>query len=223
MPYSNQEDVETWAQISSNDLGSIGHSYVDTIAYLINSADRAIDDYCMQPDGFFNPGGVELQNEYHDGHDIGYYDLLVAYGLSTKRRPFLRLDYSPVLFITKLEKQDSNATWATLTEGRSSDYLVMETGIRFIRKVPLDDYKNVRCTYKAGYATTPGRVSECSARLAASLAHRIIDSKDRNVSSLGPMQASTPREFVGLSNPSFSDELKRLVRQYKRKVPIKLL
>lgn len=223
MPYCTKVEVETWSQTSTADLGSIGYDYVNTIQYLINVADRAIDDELLQPDGFFNAGGLEIEDEYHDGVEIGHYGLLVSFGLSIKRRPFLRLKYSPVLSVTKLEKSDSSGTWSTLTEGRQNDYLVMENGVRFLRSVPLYDYKNVRATYKTGYAITPGRISECSARLAAVMAQRIVDSKDRNIANIGPLAVRKPEEFVGLAKSCFTEELKSLVRRYQRKIAPKLL
>lgn len=223
MPYSDKTVVETWSQISSSDLGSAGYDYTNTIQYLIGVADRAIDDYLNQPDNFFNPDGVEIQQEYHDGVEIGDYGLIISFGLSVKRRPFLRLDHSPVLSVTKLEKSDSSGTWSTMTEGRTSDYLVMDTGIRFIRGVPTYDYKNVRCTYKAGYKTTPGRIAECSARLAAAMAQRIIDVSKREDANVSPLNVAVPLAHKSLGKAVFTKELKELVRRYKRKVSPKLL
>lgn len=223
MTYSNQEEFETWSQTSSSDLGSIGHSYDDAVQYLIASADRAIDDYCDVPNEFFNAGGQEIVQEYHDGVEVGHYGLLVSFGLSIKRRPYLRLNHSPVLSVTTLEKSDSTGTWTTLTEGRQNDYLVMDAGIRFLRNVPSYDYKNIRATYKAGYTTTPGRIAECSARLAAAMAQRIIDSKSRKNIAISGLSTGTPVEFVGLAKPCFTVELKDLVKRYRRKVPVKLL
>jgi hypothetical protein len=223
MTYSNKTAVETWSQTSTGNLGATGYDYDNTLEYLINVADRAIDDYCGQPEGFFNAGGIEIQQEYHDGVEIGDYGLMVNYPFSIKRRPFLRFKYSPVLSVTKLEKADSSGTWSTLTEGKTSDYLVMENGVRFIRSVPTYDYKNIRVTYKIGYTATPGRVGECSARLAAALAHRIIDSKDRSSAVIQGQSTSKPDEHKGLAKPVFTSELKLLVRRYRRKVPVKLL
>jgi len=223
VPYSNQTEVETWGQISSSDLGNIGYSYVDTVAYLITVADRAIDDYCDQPDGFFEPGGVEIQQEYHDGVEAGEYNILTWFAASLKRRPYIRLEYTPVLSVTALEENTSGTTWTERTEGRDNDYLVIEHGVRYLRNIPKYKYKNIRVTYKAGYSTTPGRINECSARLAAAIAQRIIDSKKRDNVSLSGMSVGKPVEFVGLAKASFTSDLKSLVRRYRRKVPVKLL
>ena len=223
MPYCSQKEVEFWGSVGSSDLGSYGYDYESNVAYLIGAADRAIDDYCDVPEGFFTAGGVEIQNEYLNGVDVGNYGLLLSWGLAVRKRPFLRLKYSPVLSVTKLEKCDSAGTWTTLTEGKQNDYLVMQEGVRFLRSVPSYDYKNVRVTYKVGYATTPGRVSECSARLAATVAQRIVDSRSRSDVAISGMSIGKPAEFVGLAKACFNDNLKGLVRRYRRKVPVKLL
>jgi len=221
--YSSVDEFKTWAQYTANDLGGVGLSENESITYLINSADRAIEDYTNQLAAYFEPGGVSIQQEYGDSVNIGDYGLLVSFGLSIRRRPFWRFKYSPVLSVTELEKSGSGGAWTTLTEGHSSDYIVMENGVRFLRNIPTLDYKNLRVTYMAGYPTTPGRVSECSGRLAAAMFQRIIDSADRNVGSLGAASGSTPVEFQGLAKPCFTLDLKELVRRYKRRVPVKLL
>lgn len=222
MPYSSQDDVEFWGQLSEDKVGAYGFNYENSIQQAIMKADRAINDYCMQPYGFFEPGGVAIQREYHDGAEIGDYGLLVSFGLSIKRRPFLRLKYEPVRSVAKFEEETSAGTWTSRTEGRDDDYLVMSDGIRFIRHVPKYKYKNVRVTYVAGYHSTPGRVNECSARLAAALLHQILDSASRDTATTQGMSVSQnpqPR----LSQGVFTPELKGLVRRYKRKVPVKLL
>jgi len=221
--YSSVDEVKTWAQYTDGDLGASGLGENESITNLINSADRAIEDYTDQPAAYFEPGGVNIQEEYGDSVDVGDYGLLVSFGLSIRRRPFWRFKYSPVLSITKLEKSDSGGSWSTLTEGRGSDYLVMENGVRFLRNLPTLDYKNLRVTYMAGYTTTPGRVSECSARLAASMIHRIIDSKTRNNTATGGPSVDIATEFVGLSKACFTKDMKELVRRYRRKVPVTLL
>lgn len=221
MPYSTKDDVETWSQTNSSDLGSVGYDYDNTIQYLINVADRAIDDETNQPEGFFTSGGIEIEKEHHDGVEVGHYGFVVRfYGYS--KRPFLRLKYTPVLSVTKLEEETSADTWTTRTEGRDNDYLVMETGVRFLRNIPKYRYKNMRVTYKTGYVATPGRISECSARLAAAMAHRIFDSKNRGNVAVGGLSVGKPAEFVGLAKSCFTDDLKDLVKHYRRRNPVRL-
>ena len=222
MPYCDKLEVETWAQITSADFGSIGYDYVNTLQYVINLADRAIDNYCMQPDGFFNGGGIEIQKELHDGVEFGYVGFNVWLS-SHDYRPFLRLKYVPVLSITKFEEETTAGSWTTRTEGRSSDYIVDESGIYIVSNLPDYDYRNIRVTYKAGYTVTPSPVVECSARLAANMAHHIIDSASRTNSGSGSVALNTASELVGLGKPVLTDELKALVRDYMRKVSIKLV
>lgn len=224
MGYSSQTQVDTWLQNSGISLGQKGYTTYDTtIAYLISVADRAIDDETMQPETYFTAGGVTLTNEYHDGVEIGDYGLLLGVGLRVKPRPFLRLKYSPIISVTTVQKCDSQGNWTTLTQGYGNDYIALEEGIRFLQNIPSYNYKNVRVTYVAGHVATPSRISECSARLAAAIGQRIIDSQSRHETSGGPTNTSTPDEHKGLAKAVFTDELKRLVRNYRRKVPIKML
>lgn len=218
--YSSIPEFKTWAQYHDGDLGSYGLSENESITYLINNADKAIDDYTDQLLGYFEAGGVSVQEEYGDSVNVGGYG---GFGFGVRRRPFWRFKYSPILSITKLEKNPSGSSWTTLTEGRSADYLAMSNGVRFIRNLPNLDYKNLRATYMVGYPTTPGRVSECSARLSAAMFHRIKDSETRRTINLADMTKTIPTEFVGLAKPCFTKEMKELVRRFRRHVPITLL
>jgi hypothetical protein len=223
MPYCDKLEVETWAQITSADFGSIGYDYVNTLQYVINLADRAIDNYCMQPDGFFNGGGIEIQKELHDGVEFGYVGFNVWLS-SHDYRPFLRLKYVPVLSITKFEEETTAGSWTTRTEGRSSDYIVDESGIYIVSNLPDYDYRNIRVTYKTGYTSTPSPIKECSVRLAASMLHRIKDSTTRiTTTGLGSKSDTMGSEFQGLGKVTLSDEMKDELMQYRRKVAIKLV
>lgn len=222
MPYSDKLQVETWAQLDESLLGAKGYDYVSTVEYLINQADRAIDNYLMQPEGFFNGGGVQIQKELHDGTEFGYVGYTVFLSASDYR-PFLRLKYTPVLSVTKFEEETTAGTWTTRTEGRSSDYMVDENGVYIISNLPEYDYRNIRVTYKAGYTVTPSPISECSARLAGNMAHRIIDSAIRINAPSGSVALNTASEFVGIAKSVFTDDLKALVREYMRKVPVRLV
>jgi len=222
MTYSSQADVEFYGQFDTSDNISKGYDYTNSIMKAIENADSRIDEYCNVPEGFFNPGGITIQQEYHDGTEIGDYGLLVSFGLSIKRRPFLRFKHSPVLSVTSLEKSDSSGTWSALTEGRTNDYLVMETGVRFLKNVPSYDYKNVRVTYRAGYNTTPANVAQCSGLLASAILNQVLHAKDTENISIGNLSV-TDKITVTLSSNVFTEELKSLVRHYHRKVPVKLL
>ncbi len=213
MPYSNADDFGTWSSVTISDLGTTGYNYANTVAKLIEWADRAIDDYLDQPHGFFEPGGVAIQHEYHDGMEL----------LDTsKEEPLLILNYKPVLSVAKFEEETGTGTWTTRTEGTGNDYKVAENGVRILSNIPDYDWKNVKVTYIAGYRQTPGRINECSARLAAAMAHRIIDSRSRAPSSMAGMTVSSP-ENSNVAKEVFDEELKLIVRGYKRVLPVKLL
>lgn len=197
-------------------------SYVDTIAKAIEIASEWIDEELDQPNGFFTPGGVELSREYHDGVDVGDYGLIISFGLSIKRRPFLRLKYSPVLSVTTFEEETSAGTWTTRTEGRTDDYLVMDDGVRLLHNVPKYKYKNIRVTYKAGYQVTPKAISKCCARLSAAIYYNIVDSTKRDEVTAGPLGANL-KALVTVKDEIFSEPLKKMIRGYKRKIPVTLL
>jgi len=218
MPYSNKRDVEFWGQIASGKIGSIGPDYNESIQQAIAHADHMIDDYCHVPEGFFNPGGIEIQQEYLNGTDVAYLGGITKffnwyYGGTSH----LRFKYRPVLSVTKLEEETAAGTWTTRTEGTGNDYIVVEDGVRYVTNTPAWKYKNVRATYLIGYATTPGNVTQVSARLAAAILHRIIDAKDRVKASVSSLHAEHSSE-TSLGVAIFTPDLQRLLEPYRRSV-----
>jgi len=129
----------------------------------------------------------------------------------------LKFKYTPVLSVTKLEEETGAGSWSTRTEGTGNDYIVVDDGVRYVTNTPAWKYKNVRATYKTGYATTPYQVVEVSGRLAAALLQRIVDAKNRQKASTGPANVSVPPD-ASLTKPVFIDELKGLVVNYRRTV-----
>ena len=219
MPYSNQAEVETWGQFGSSNLGDKGYSYDNTVQALIKWADNAIDDYCMVPMGFFEAGGVAVQNEFLNGADIAYIGGIQKffnwyYGGTSH----LKFKYRPVLTVEKLEEETGAGVWTTRTEGTGNDFIVVDDGVRYITNTPSYKYKNVRVTYKAGYTQTPGRVNECSARLAAAFGQRMVDARTRrNVAVSGGVTVAQPPTPT-LTKSVFTEDLKKLVQNYKRVV-----
>ena len=67
MPYSNNNDVRTWSQITTEDIGSVGYDFTNSVQYTINVADNMIDNHCNVPSSFFEGGGIQIDDEYHDG------------------------------------------------------------------------------------------------------------------------------------------------------------
>jgi len=214
MPYSNKADVEFYGQFTSSDFGASGYNYDNSIAKAITDADGMIDEYCNVPKDFFVPGGIEIVNEYLDGVDVAYLGGIThTFNWYYGGINHLTVKYRPVLSVTKFEEETSAGSWTTRTEGSGNDYIVMEDGVRFITNTPMRKYKNVRATYKAGYATTPTNISQVSAQLAAAILQNIIDRNTRE-------PVTVAGQTVGVSSllkePVFSEEMKRKLQSYRR-------
>lgn len=215
MPYSTKNDVLFYGQFSAGEFGAAGWDEEASYQKAINDADHMIDDYCNVPEQFFTAGGTEIQQEYHNGTDVVYIGGIIKffnwyYGATSH----LKLDYKPVLSITKLEEETSPGTWTTRTEGSNNDYIAVEDGVRFVQNTPAWKFKNVRATYKAGYTTTPWQVQQVSAELASRILQDIVDRKNREKASVGPVNVSSPepRKLI------FTDELKARLNNYRRVV-----
>ncbi len=219
--------METWAQLTSTDIGvltSAGYNYVDTVAYIIAVADRAIDSECEVPEEFFVAGGVEIV-ELHDGVDLGYVASWVEnpYAVSNAQ-PLLRLKYHPVLSVTLVESKSSAGAWATLTA--DTDYVADPLGIRFLTNIPRYSYGNIRVTYKAGYVVTPSKIRDVSAQLAASIIYRVLERKKSGgggSSSFGlggiSSSESSMVEAASVAEACFSDTLKAEIARFHNMVP----
>ena len=217
MPYSNKSDVEFWAQTDSTKL-SRGPDYNESVQKAISTADGMIDEYCQVSKGFFSPGGIEIQQEYLNGTDVAYLGGITKffnwyYGGTSH----LTFKYGPVLSVTKLEEETAAGTWTTRTEGTGNDYIVVDDGVRYVTNTPAWKYKNVRATYTVGYTTTPSNVLQVSARLAAAILHRIIDSKTRDQGGISNLTVQNPPE-TSLGAAIFTPELKQLLVRYRRPI-----
>ena len=211
-PYSNQADVEFYGQFDSTDFDDKGYDYAAGIQKAITDADRQIDEYCHVPEQFFTVGGIEIQHEYLNGVDIAYIGGIVKffpwyYG----GHSHLTFKHKPVLSVTKFEEETSAGAWTTRTEGASSDYVVVDDGVRFVQNVPAYKYKNVRVTYKAGYLLTPGVVQEASGRLAAAILRNVLDASKQHNPSL-PATFTTPK--TSLLDDLLSDSIKTRLQNY---------
>jgi hypothetical protein len=217
MGYSTKSDVEFWGQFQLGDL-TIGYDYNNSIAKAITIADRMIDHYCQVPESFFVAGGIEIQQEYHNGTDVAYLGGITKFfNWYSGGTSHLKFKHKPVLSVTKLEEETSADSWTTRTEGTGNDYIVVDDGVRFVKNTPSWKYKNVRATYKAGYAVTPSQVVEVSGRLAAALLQKIDDAKTRQSVTTTGLSVSAPAT-PSLTGPVFTDELKSLLVNYRRVV-----
>jgi hypothetical protein len=210
-----------WAQMTSSAFAVTDTDFSTTVTNYIAYADDLIENYCRVPSGYFDAGGVTITNEYHDGREVGQVSLW-AYTIGTRSDPMLRLKYTPVISVTTLSEETSAGAWTSRTEGRDDDYLVMENGVRFMANIPSYKYKNVRVTYVAGYAATPGSVAVCSARLAAALLHKVEDATRRQGVSLSALNAEKAID-PSLGANVFTPPLKELVKPYRRHTPARVL
>jgi len=218
MGYSMKSDVEFYGQFVTGDFGASGYDYNNSIAKAITIADRNIDHYCQVPENFFVAGGIEIQNEFLNGTDVAYLGGITKFfNWYTGGTSHLKFKHRPVLSVTKLEEETGAGSWSTRTEGTGNDYIVVADGVRYVKNTPAWTYKNIRVTYKIGYATTPAQVTEVSGRLAAALLRRIIDAKTPQTIGVGGMSVSTAVD-ASLTKPVFTDELKQLLVNYKRVV-----
>jgi len=221
--YSTREDVLFYGRFSTSNLGNFGYGGEEAIIKAINAADAKIEEYCGVPEDFFENGGIAIEDEYHDGIEVGSYGPYPSFGLmGYKHRPKLRFKYVPVLNVKRVEEETSAGTWTTRTEGSASDYILdrEKDGVRWIANVPSYDYYNVRVGYIAGYEKTPQTVVEVSGRLAATLVQQILDVENRRKISSGDLTEEPPD--VRLDSPIFGDELKNMLANYRLKVPVEV-
>lgn len=218
MPYCTIEDVKFWGQLDdTSKLGGAGdgYDYTNSIQRSIEIASNRIDDYCEVPKGFFEPGGVEIQKEYHDGARVIYTGKVTRfYAFDYGGLAHLKTDYTPVLSVTKLEEETSAGSWTTRTEGSNDDYVVVDDGVRYVKNVPTWKWKNVRITYKAGYKETPQGVIDVCGELAAAILHKIIDAQKRSRASSGG--ASTEPTGVRLTDTVFTKDMKLDLKRYRQ-------
>jgi hypothetical protein len=215
MGYSTKADIEFYGQFSSDDFEDKGYDYEAAIAKAIQDADHMIEQYCNVPEGFFEPGGLEIQQELLNGLDIAYVGGITNffnwyYGATSH----LKLKHSPVLSVTKLEEETSADTWTQRTEGSGNDFIVVSDGVRFMKNTPAWRYNNVRVTYKAGYSTTPSQIARVSGMLAAAVLRQILKAaKDEGASMGGATMSNTK---TSLSDTVFSEDLKQEIVNFKR-------
>jgi len=210
MPYSRKEDVLFYGRFSESTFGGYGFGDDSNIAKAIQAADNRIDEYCGVLEGFFSPGGVAIDSEYHDGMEIR---LLagnqIYYWWAGGGLNFLRLNYNPVLSVVTFAEETGQGTWTTRTEGSASDYIVSEDGIYFIQNMPKWKRKNIRVTYKVGYKATPRVIQEISGELAAEIVHAILDKENRQRSSQSGTTSEPPKVPEFLLSAEMKERLSR--------------
>ena len=216
MGYSTKNDILFYGQFATGDFGASGYDEEASYAKAIKLADSDIDGYCNVPEGFFTPGGIEIQQEYLNGKDVAYIGGVTKFfNWYSGGTSHLKFKHKPVLSVTKLEEETGSGSWITRTE--ATDYIVVEDGVRYITNTPSYRYKNVRATYKAGYTTTPSQVVEVSACLAAAYLQRIQDAKNRTPVATQGQNVGVPPD-ASLTKPIFTDDLKAKLNSFRQLV-----
>jgi hypothetical protein len=221
MPYGTQADVEFFGQFTESSFGQTeppGLNYKSMIERALFFASSRIDAHCRQPKDYFIEGGIQIADEIHDGVQVGHYGVYATFG--TRRRPKLRLNYSPVLAIISLEHMDSSGTWTTKTSGRSQDYLNDEQGIIYFRSLPTYDRRNIRINYKVGYQETPILIHELASRIGAQMIRTIIDSEESGSYTVGNVSIKIT---ATLADQVFSPEMRQDLGPYMRTIPLRLV
>ena len=171
--YTTAAKARDEIQIEYEDIGFQDETqYEDLIDALILYAERIIDNYCKVPSGFFVAAGVETTDEYHDSDGTGFFNL----------------NYYPITSITSLSRNSASlqqaAAWAALVAGPGvgSDYIAYPDyrdhgKIYIYNRAPGTGYRNIKCTYKAGYAAIPADVTQVTNEIVANIVRSILKRK----------------------------------------------
>ena len=167
--YTTTANVRDEAQIDYKDLGFQDETqYEDVLDELILYAERIIDNYCKVPSGFFAATGVTVTDEYHDYDGLGY----------------IYLHYYPTT-VTTLSVNYLDLTqvpsWIALTKhpAAASDYIPYPEyrhhgKIYIYNRAPPAGFRNIKCTYKAGYTITPKDVTQICNEIVANIVRGIL-------------------------------------------------
>jgi hypothetical protein len=174
------------------------------------------------PRGFFEPGGIQIADEYHDGNEIAYYysvNKLYEWQWDYDAFMLLPLKYTPVISVTTVEEETTPGTWTTRTAGSANDYIVVSDGVHFVANFPDPGYKNLRVTYLAGYALTPRIIQDTSAKMAALALQKILDTRDRLSASAGGV-TFTPVPKSNIDYSSLTPSMKTDISQFVIRSPV---
>ena len=171
--YTTTSDARNEVQIDYKDIGFQDEThYEDLIDDLILYAQRVIDNYCKVPSLFFSPGGITISDEYHDSDGSGNFNL----------------HYYPITSITSLARNSASlrqaAVWDLLIAGPGvgSDYVAYPDyrdhgRIYIYNRAPPTGIRNLKCTYKAGYAAVPPDVKQITNEIVTTVIRGILKRK----------------------------------------------
>jgi len=199
LTYTTLEKVKDLAQMKYKDLDFDTQAEFDALVNtLIDCSESVIDNYCDVPDGFFDDGGVTVTDEYHDLKESD---------------DFIQLEYKPVSSISSASVNGaaygSAPSWGAIAT--NSIYLYKMTGQVYMHSLTFTvTEQNIKVTYLAGFAATPGDIDYICAQLCVNVLHETLQ---RKVSPLIRVDDWSVR----LVQPSiFSKELQKMLRRYKK-------
>ena len=197
--YISASEVKQYSNITYQDLGFSSDTDYDTwLGNLINQVEKAIDNYCRVPSGFFKAGGLsftEIQDWKEDGE--------------------IHTRYYPIITLTKVELDyagyNQAADW---TEISSTYYYVKnEYGIiKIVGKIPGHTENSVRITYTAGYSAVPDDVKLAALKFANHILKKLY--QEQFAVFVGSSDVDVK---VNLAlKESFTDEIKLMLAPYRR-------
>jgi len=196
--YVSASEIKQFSNVTYQDLGFASDADYDSfLDGLINQVERAIDNYCRVPSGFFKAGGLSF-TEIHDWNEDGE----------------IHLRYVPILTLTKVELDyagyNQTADWMEISS--TYYYAKNEFGIiKIVGKSPGHTENSVRVTYTAGFSAVPDDVKLAALMLASNLLHLILQRDVGSSLSIGDFSS----RLVEIKE-AFSGEIKGLLSSYRR-------
>ena len=197
--YISTSEVKQFSNVTYQDLGFATDTDYDTfLGTLINQVERTIDNYCRVPSGFFKAGGLSF-TETHDWREDGE----------------IHTRYHPIITLTKVELDQAGynqaADWTEITS--TYYYAKKEFGIvKIVGKTPGHVENSVRITYTAGYSAVPDDIKLAALIYASNVLHTILQRK------VAPVVQVSDFAIRLVMDESFSDEVKGLLRPYRRSI-----
>ena len=196
--YISASEVKQYSNITYQDLGFASDTDYDTwLGTLINQVERAIDNYCRVPSGFFKAGGLsftEIQDWKEDGE--------------------IHTRYYPIITLTKVELDyagyNQTADWTEISS--TYYYAKNEYGIiKIVGKTPGHVVNSVRITYTAGYNAVPDDVKLAALIYASNILQNMLFRLSGETVDIGDIRIRNVE-----IKEAFSDEIKKLLMPYRR-------
>jgi len=196
--YISVSEVKSFSRVSYQDLEFDSDADYDAFLNdLIDQIEKAIENYCRVPSGFFKAGGISFV-EVHDWNEDGE----------------IHTRYYPILTLTKVELDQAgynqNSNWTEI----SSDYYYVKNEygiIKIIGKTPGHIENSVRITYMAGYSSVPDDIKIAALSYASNVLHSILQRQF----SVTPSDINLKINLI--IQEAFSQELRRMLSSYRRR------